>query len=75
MLNPASMVRAKRALDQFTSNHPKFMAFFHTVFQSGIPEGSIIEITVTRPGEAPLTTNMRVQPSDIELFKEIKELS
>lgn len=75
MFNPASLMKAKRALDQFTSNHPKFVAFFRAILQGGVPEGTIIEITVTKPGQEPITTNMKVQPSDIELFQELKNLS
>lgn len=75
MINPASLMKAKKALDQFRSNHPKFVAFFRATLQGGIQEGTIIEITVTKPGESPVTTNMKVQPSDIELFKELKNIT
>lgn len=40
----------------------------------GITEGTIIEVTVTKPGEAPVTANMKVQASDIELVNELKNL-
>lgn len=75
MINPASLMKAKRALDQFSSNHPKFVSFFRATLQSGVPEETIIEITVTKPGENPVTTNMKVQPSDIELFRELKNIT
>lgn len=35
----------------------------------------MIEISVTRPGEEPLTTNMKVQQSDLELFEQVKEIA
>ena len=37
-------------------------------------EGTIIEITVTNPGEAPITSNIKVQQSDLELLEELKEM-
>lgn len=75
MVNPASLLRAKKAFDQFKANHPKFTSFFSVTLKGGVPEGTIIEISVTRPGEEPITTNMKVSASDIELFKELKDLT
>ena len=40
-----------------------------------IPDGTILEMTVRRPGEEPVTTNMRVTPEDLELLKELKNLN
>lgn len=34
-----------------------------------------MEITVTRPGEEPVTANIKVQQSDLELLAELKELA
>ena len=75
MINPTAIFKVKQALDRFSANHPKFVSFFHATLQGGITEGTIIEITVTKPGEEAITTNMKVQPSDIELFKELKNIS
>ena len=66
-MNPA-------AINKFTSNHPKFSAFLNAVFSRGIEEGTIIEITVQRPGEQPLTSNIKVQQSDIELLESLKQM-
>ena len=49
--------------------------FFKQTLAQGIPVGSIIEITVTRPDGTPITANMRVQESDMELLQEIKEIA
>lgn len=75
MMNPASIMKLMKAKNQFTNNHPKFVAFLNMIFSRGITEGTIIEITVTRPGEEPITSNMKVQPSDIELMEELKTLA
>ena len=67
--------KVMKAKNQFVSNHPKFAAFFRNVLTGGVQEGTIIEITVTRPGEEPMTTNMKVQQSDIDLFQNLKDLN
>lgn len=74
MMNPASMMKIMNAKNKFTENHPKFVAFLSTVFSREITEGTIIEITVTRPGEEPLTTNMKVRQSDLDLMRELQDI-
>lgn len=73
-MNPASIMKIMSAKAQFENNHPKFSAFIKTVFSRPIEEGTIIEITVTRPGEEPVTSNIKVQQSDLELLEGLKEL-
>ena len=73
-MNPAAIMKIMSAKNKFTANHPKFVAFLNAVFTGGIEEGTIIEITVTRPGEEPITSNMKVQQSDLELMDELKTL-
>ena len=73
-MNPASIMKIMSAKKQFTENHPKFVAFLNAVFSKGIEEGTVIELKVTSPGQEVVTTNIRVQQSDLELLKELKEL-
>lgn len=73
-LNPGSVMKLMAAKNKFTGNHPKFVAFIKAVFSRPIEEGTIIEFTVTRPGEEPITTNIKVMQSDLELFEELKNL-
>ena len=75
MMNPATIMKIMSAKNKFTANHPKFVAFLSAVFSRQIEEGTVIEITLTRPGEEPMTTNMRVQQSDLELMQELQELA
>lgn len=58
----------------FTANHPKFVSFLQYAFGSGIPADSVIEITVTKPGQEPVTSNIRVLQSDLELLESFKDL-
>ena len=75
MINPASLMKIMNAKNKFTENHPKFVAFLNAVFANGVEAGTVIEMTVTTPGEAPLTTNIKVQQSDLELLAQLKELA
>uniref|UniRef100_UPI004057A5B0 hypothetical protein n=1 Tax=Agathobacter sp. TaxID=2021311 RepID=UPI004057A5B0 len=74
-MNPTIALKVMEALNKFKANHPKFMAFLNVVFSGGIPEGTIIEITVTKPQEEPITSNMRVLKEDLELFESLKNIN
>ena len=63
------------AKKQFEDNHPKFEAFVRTVLSRPLEEGTVLEVTVTRPGEKPMTGNIKLLQSDLELLAELKELS
>lgn len=74
-MNPASIMKIMSAKAQFEKQHPKFSAFVRAVFSRPIDAGTVIEVTVTRPGEEPLTSNIKVQQSDLELLESLKELT
>ncbi len=73
-MNPADMMKAMAGLRSFQQAHPKAVAFFQTVFGSGIPEDTVMELTVTKPGEQPVTTNIKVTRQDIELFESFRNM-
>lgn len=73
-MNPASIMKLMNAKNLFTENHPKFVSFLETVFSRQIEEGTVIEITVTRPGEVPVTSNLKVRQSDLELLAGLKDI-
>ena len=73
-MNPASIMKIMSAKAQFERNHPKFSAFLKVVFSRPVEEGTVTEFTVTRPGEEPMTANIRVQQSDLDLLESLKEL-
>ncbi len=73
-MNPAAMFKIMQAKNTFTKNHPKFEAFFKNVMANKIVEGTVIEVSIQRPGEEAITTNIRVQQSDLDLVQSLKEL-
>ncbi len=74
-MNPASLMKMMNLKNKFEKNHPKFVAFLQTVFSRPLEEGTIIELTVKRPGEDAITTNISVTADDIEMFNEMKNLT
>ncbi|MBF1269529.1 MAG: hypothetical protein HXM92_08650 [Oribacterium parvum] len=42
-----------------------------TEFSKGLPEGSILELKIMRPGEEEKVSNMRVLPDDVSFVKKI----
>lgn len=73
-MNPAAMFKIMQAKNTFTKNHPKLEAFLRNVMADKIVEGTVIEVSIQRPGEEAITTNIRVQQSDIDLVQSLKEL-
>jgi hypothetical protein len=73
-MNMSNIMKLMNLQNRFAQTHPKFAAFFKSVVAQGIEEGSVIEITVTKPDGTSTTGNMRVQQSDLEMLQEIKNL-
>ncbi len=73
-MNPHNMMQFMTALGTFKSNHPKFMSFIEHFMKTGVPEGSVIEVTVTLPGEEGVTANMKVLESDLELIRALSQM-
>lgn len=73
-MNPQAMMQIMGAIGIFKNNHPKFFTFLNAVVKPGLPEDTVIEITVTKPGQEPITTNIKVMQSDLELFNSLKNM-
>ncbi len=72
-MNPTKLLKMQMAWKQFNETHPRVLPFLKAVEAVGIHEGTVIEITVTTPAGEQLASNIKVQPSDMELFKSMKE--
>lgn len=71
-MNPLNIMKIKQSITKFTANHPKFAMFLKNVFSEGMEAETIIEISVQRPGMEKVTTNMKVQQSDLDLLEGLK---
>ena len=74
MINPAEMMKITGIMKKFQSNHPKVVAFMQHTFSSSIPIGSVIELTITKPGSDPVTTNFKVLEDDVEMVETLKKM-
>ncbi len=74
MMNPAAIMKLMNMKSTFEKTHPKFCSFLSTAFGNDPEEGSVIEISLTRPNGKKLCTNMRITKSDLELLKQVKKL-
>lgn len=74
-MNPASIMKIMKAKNTFTSNHPKFVSFLKYAFSGGVPVDTVIEITVTKPGQEPVTSNIKIMQSDLELLDSLKDIN
>lgn len=74
MLNMNTIMKALEAKNTFERNHPKAIAFFRAVTKTPLEEGTIVEITVKKPEQEPLSCNIKLNSEDIELLRQLKEL-
>ena len=75
MTHPSMIMKLMNLKNEFTKANPKFAAFLNHFYANGLTDGTVIEITLTKPGEEPITTNMKVTQADLDLLQEIKNLS
>ena len=75
MINPGSIMKLMEMKNKFEKNHPKVLSFFRVAFAGGVEEGTVIEMTVTRPGQEPISANIRVCQDDLELMQQISEMN
>ncbi len=73
-MNFSDILKIKTAWDTFTGNHPKFPMFLKAVRSKGIPEDTVIEVSITYPDGKVLDTNIKVTASDLELYEALKNM-
>ncbi len=73
-MNPALIMKLMNARKQFEERHPRVLSFMEHELMTEIPDGTILEVSVTKPGRNKVTTNMRVTAEDLQLLKDLQEL-
>ena len=58
-------------LKRFQENHPKVSRFLKLEFWRGLPEGTVLELRIKKPGEKELVSNMKLCPDDIKLLQKL----
>ena len=70
-MNPFAVLGAVK---QFEDAHPKAAAFVRNELLTGLPEGTILEMTVTKPGGTSATTNIKLTQQDLDALNTLKNL-
>ncbi|MCR5608669.1 MAG: hypothetical protein K6G26_06365 [Lachnospiraceae bacterium] len=73
-MNMGAIMKIKSAWETFTYNHPKFPLFLNAVKTKGVPVDTIVSISFTYPDGKVVDTNLKVTPSDLELFEVLKNI-
>lgn len=73
-VNPMEMMKMAGRLKIFEEQHPKALAFVRDVAQTGIREGSVIEMKVSDPDGRDYVTNIRVTAEDMETIQILRDL-
>ncbi len=74
-INPLKLLKLKEYKEGFETRHPRVVAFIERQLISGeLPAGTILEVSITRPDQDKVTTNMKVAPEDVEVIRELKNL-
>ena len=70
--NMKQMIEMMQAWSVFKANHPKFPKFMRAVEQTGIREGTILEIRMSNPDGQVIETSVLVRDTDLPLFEQMK---
>ena len=71
--DPSLIMKLAGIRNTFQKNHPKVVSFVQKELLTELPEGTILELSVTRPGEEKVTTNMKLTAEDLELLRSLKK--
>ena len=75
MINPAKIMKMKQYWDTFAANHPRCVSFLNSVASEPMEAGTIIEVSITKPDGSVKCTNIKVQPSDLEMLEALKSMN
>ncbi len=75
MINFGALMKVKGLKDDFEKNHPGVTSFFHKEVLTGLPEGTVVEISLIKPGQDKVTTTMKVNEKDKEIFATLSSLA
>ena len=74
-MNPTDLYKIAGMKNQFDRNHPGVARFLQAITRRQLTEGTVIEVSVTYPGEQPMVTNMKVGAQDLEMIRQLREMN
>lgn len=72
-VNPKTIMKLMGARNDLYARHPKLHGFLEAA-QGEIREGAVIDLAVTAPDGHVIKTNLKIQPEDMELLEQLKEM-
>jgi hypothetical protein len=70
--DPTIMFKFNEMKKRFQKDHPKVVQFFEHESFLDLPEGTVIELTITRPGESPVSTNLKLNAEDVRDLQSVR---
>jgi hypothetical protein len=74
MLKPTKVIKILNKRHQFIRDYPDFYPFLKKAFGNEIIKDTLIEITVSKPGEEKLVTKIKIEESELPLFEAVKDI-
>ncbi len=74
MINPMTVMKVINERHQFIKNHPEFYPFLKETFGEEVSEGTMLEISVKKPGEESRRVQMEIQESEKALFRAVQDI-
>lgn len=71
MVNPTALLTFKKKWEEFSGRHPRFVSFIGTLQGTGVPVGSIIDISVTLPSGEKYQSNLKLTEEDVEMIRSL----
>ena len=73
-MNPIALMKMSQMLKGFSDRHPRVVSFFRNELMGDIEEGTVFELSLTRPGQETVTTNLRITAEDLEMLRTMKDI-
>lgn len=73
MINPAIILKLQGLKKRFVNDHPKFPSFLNAIHKKGLSEGTIITIEIKAPDGERMSSNLKLNASDIAAYSELMQ--
>lgn len=73
-MNPAKLVKLIGVKSKLSASHPDFAAHIKGILAGGFEEGTVIEVTLTKPGQEPVVGSMKVATDDMDMMNTISDI-